>query len=106
VLNEMHGVLQRQVARYWRDKRGHEVDFVLVRRGASPLAIECKWSADEWGAAGLKAFRHQYPGGVNVVVARDVERAFTRHAGDLVVRFMGMADLPSLVQGAHWGEQA
>lgn len=46
VLNEIQGRLQTRQIRYWRDKRGHEVDFVLVPRGRPrrPAAIECGWS--------------------------------------------------------------
>ncbi len=44
VLNEMHAVTQSREIRYWRDKRGHEVDFVWAKRGRAPLAIECKKS--------------------------------------------------------------
>jgi len=32
---------------YWRDKRGHEVDFVIARRHGPPIAVECKWSASD-----------------------------------------------------------
>jgi predicted AAA+ superfamily ATPase len=33
VLNEMHSHIQLPSVRYWRDKRGHEVDFILIPRG-------------------------------------------------------------------------
>jgi hypothetical protein len=47
VLNEPLAALQGESLDYWRDKAGHEVDFVLTWRGRPPLAIECKWSAAE-----------------------------------------------------------
>ncbi len=78
---------QRRDVAYWRDKRGHEVDFVLARLRPKPLAIECKWSADSFEPTNLRAFRQQHPEGENVVVAQDVGRAFTRSFGDLRVRF-------------------
>ena len=43
VLNELQAHLQTRRIGYWRDKRGHEIDFVLARRGQAPLALECKW---------------------------------------------------------------
>ena len=46
VLNELMAHLQSRNIHYWREKRGHEVDFILARRGADPIAIECKWSAE------------------------------------------------------------
>ena len=48
VLNELHAHLQSRDIRYWRDKRKHEVDFVLKKRGQAPIAIECKWSASDF----------------------------------------------------------
>ena len=44
VLNEIHGRLGERRVQYWRDKQGHEVDFVIAPRGRAPIAIECKWS--------------------------------------------------------------
>jgi predicted AAA+ superfamily ATPase len=94
VLNEMHAHGQSREVRYWRDKRGHEVDFVLARQGKPPLAVECKWSASESDPGQLKAFRRRYPQGESVVVAHDVDRSFSRSYGDLAVRFM---NLPGLI---------
>ncbi len=93
VLNEMHGHLQSREIRYWRDKRGHEVDFVLARRIQSPTAIECKWSASDFDPGNLQAFRRRYPDGENLVVANDIERSFTRSYGDVSVRFVGLSEL-------------
>ena len=42
VLNEIHAALQTRRIHYWRDKRGHEVDFVLTRRGGNPIAEDRK----------------------------------------------------------------
>jgi len=67
VLNELHAHLGRDPVRYWRTKHGNEVDFVIVRRGRPPIAIECKWAASEFDPAGIKVFRAAYPGGPNFV---------------------------------------
>jgi hypothetical protein len=40
------------------------------------LAIECKWSASDFDAGNLQAFRRPYPQGDNLVVSNDVERSF------------------------------
>jgi predicted AAA+ superfamily ATPase len=75
VLNELLARLDLDRLHYWRDKRGHEVDFVVARPGRHPIAIECKWSqarADELG--GVAAFRRAYPDGDNYVVAGDATR--------------------------------
>ncbi|MBI3271752.1 MAG: DUF4143 domain-containing protein [Planctomycetes bacterium] len=93
VLNELMAHSQSRQVGYWRDKRQHEVDFVWAPRGVKPLAIECKWSAGEFYAGGLAAFRQHYPLGENVVVARDVDAPFTKTYGNLSVRFEGPASL-------------
>ena len=93
VLNEMHARLQSREIRYWRDKRGHEVDFILAHRRQAVVAIECKWSAAEFDPANLQAFRRHYPHGDNLVVAENVERSFTRSYGNLAVRFVSLAGL-------------
>lgn len=99
VLNEMHAHLQSRDIRYWRDKRGHEVDFVLARRKNPPLAIECKWSASELDPTNLQAFRRSYARGENFVVAHDVDRSFSRSYGDLSVKFLSLSALVSELAG-------
>ena len=86
-LNEIMARQQTREISYWRDKRGHEVDFVLTGRRNKPVAVECKWSASDFDATNLQAFRRQYSDGENVVLAQDVDHHFTRHYGDIVVRF-------------------
>jgi len=88
VLNEMQAVLQTRDVNYWRDKRGHEVDFVYLRRGHQPIAIECKWSADEFDPRNIVAFRNHHPGGENYVVSADIERSFAKKRRDLTFRFV------------------
>lgn len=90
VLNEIMARLQTREIGYWRDKRGHEIDFVLAGRRKNPLAIECKWSADKFDPVNLEAFRRQHPAGDNVVLAEDVKQPFSRNYGTLKVRFEGL----------------
>jgi len=93
VLNEMHARLQTRAIRYWRDKRGHEVDFVIAGRGRPPVAIECKASSANFDATNLASFRTQHPEGANLVVATDVAKPFAeKHAG-LRVEFVGLEAL-------------
>ena len=91
VLNEMMARLQTREIGYWRDKRGHEIDFVLAARRKSPLALECKWSASRFDPANLLAFRTQHPHGDNVVLAQDVTRSFSQSFGSLRVRFENLS---------------
>jgi predicted AAA+ superfamily ATPase len=93
VLNEMHAQFQTRRINYWRDKRGHEVDFVVARRNQAPVAIECKWSASDFDPTGLKAFRRQYPEGESYVVANDVDRQYARSYGNARVTILDLAGL-------------
>jgi len=93
VLNEIHARRQSRGIRYWRDKGGHEVDFIIAERGAKPTAIECKWSADHFESPGLKAFRRQYPEGDNFVVASDIDRTFIRTYDRIKVRYVSLRGL-------------
>lgn len=79
VLNEIHGRLQHRGVRYWRNKHGAEVDFVLPRRGEKgPIAIEAKWSEASFEPAALAAFRRIYPSGPTFLAAADVDSTYSR----------------------------
>ena len=53
---------------YWRDKAGHEVDFVLARARGEVDAIECKWDPRTFDASSLEIFRSHYPKGRNYLM--------------------------------------
>lgn len=95
VLNELHARGGIVDIRHWRSTKHQEVDFVIVRRGRRPLAVECKWRADgRESLAGLKAFRRAYPQGESLVVACDVERPFERELLPGVrVQSVGLEDM-------------
>jgi predicted AAA+ superfamily ATPase len=97
VLNELQAHLQGQSVLYWRDKSQHEVDFILRKRGGNPLAIECKWSSDNFDPTNLQAFRRQYPRGENIVVAADVTRSFRRTHGDIEIQYNSLARLCEMI---------
>jgi predicted AAA+ superfamily ATPase len=93
VLNELLAGLQHRGIRYWRDKRGHEVDFVLVPRGGNPIAVECKWSAKDTDTGNLRSFRNAYPEGDNYFVCHDISRPFKRKRGNSVIEFVSVSGL-------------
>jgi predicted AAA+ superfamily ATPase len=95
VLNEIHARLQTRQVRYWRDKRGHEVDFVIAARGRRPVAIECKVSSANFDARNLAVFRRAHSGGINLVVAPDVAKPFAETHAGLRIEFV---DLESLIR--------
>jgi hypothetical protein len=94
VLNEIHARLPGLEVRYWRDMRGHEVDFVVARPGRAPIAIECKWSsAAARDVPGLLAFRHAYAKGFNLLVAPDVQRSYELSVGHAEVNVVDLAGM-------------
>jgi hypothetical protein len=97
VLNELHAQLRIRDVFYWRDKRGHEVDFILQQRGQNPIAIECKWSATSFEPEGVLAFWRQYPKAKLFVVSQDVDRPFTRTISGMPLRFVNLETLIQLL---------
>ena len=93
VLNEIMAHIQSREIQYWRDKRGHEVDFVLTRSRQMPIAVECKWSATGFSPRQLLAFRRQYPEGLNFVIAHDVDRPYTKTYNGITVNFLNLNTL-------------
>ena len=93
VLNEIYAQTQLRKVNYWRDKRGHEIDFVLADREKSPIAIECKWSGSDIDPTGLKAFRKIYSKGENYIVASNIERSYTKHYDGLKAKFVSLQEL-------------
>lgn len=97
VLNELHALSRTHLIHYWRDKQGHEVDFVIPnKRDNSLIAIECKFSlGSDVGGLSLKSlvenievFRAHYPKGENYFVAHDIAQSFTRQYRDLTFTFI------------------
>lgn len=106
VLNEITARIQKRDVRYWRDKQGHEIDFIWIpRRGQPPIAIECKWSSANYENRNLKTFRDKYPKGANWIVCRDVDRPYSRKYGDLQLQFMGLSGLTERLENDLVGEK-
>jgi predicted AAA+ superfamily ATPase len=95
VLNELQARASIAEIRYWRSTKHQEVDFVIVRRGRRPLAVECKWRADgREDLVGMKAFRRLYQNADSVVVASNVDRPFDRTLlPDVTVRYVNLQTL-------------
>ena len=93
VLNELTAQLQRTDLRYWRDKQGHEIDFIWLPRGGTPLAIECKWTARDFDPANLLVFARAYPKAQLVVTTTDAEPAFVREIQGRRIQFLSLDQL-------------
>jgi len=86
VLEHLQAHVPDSQARYWRDKAGREVDFVLVRGRDEVDAIECKWGATAFDSSSLKVFRSHYPKGRNYLVTPLDGPAYTSRFGKLEVK--------------------
>jgi uncharacterized protein len=86
VLEHLQARFPDTTIRYWRDKAGHEVDFVLAHRRDEVDAIECKWDTRAFDSAALQVFRSYYPKGHNFLVTPSSEPGFVRKFGGLGVR--------------------
>lgn len=94
VLNELLAFGFKQQIRYWRTKQGREIDFVIVRRGKPPVAIEVKWNSTGKGDhKHLVSFARSYPDAELFVVAGNIDRSFSRKHGEHTVYYMGLAQL-------------
>ncbi len=103
VLNEINAHLQSRATHYWRDKRGHEVDFVLYNKKNNSLtAIECKFNSLQVDSSksaitalvnNIGALRYHYPKGKNFIVASDIDTSFERNYSGLDVSFVNTKDL-------------
>jgi predicted AAA+ superfamily ATPase len=86
VLEHLHAHLPDRRVHYWRDKAGHEVDFVIPRGRDAVDAIECKWDPAELDGRSLAAFRARHPSGANYLITPQVTPAWTRRVGGLEIR--------------------
>lgn len=94
VLNQLFAWGLSKQVRYWRTKQKQEVDFVIVRRGKPPVAIEVKWKAG--GSADYKnllLFAKTYPEAELIVVAQDIDRSYTRQHSGHSIHYVGLQQL-------------
>lgn len=97
VLEQLQANFPDTPAHYWRDKAGHEVDFILARSRDQVDAIECKWDPGAFDSQALKLFRSYYPNGRNFLVTPSGAPSYTRSYGNLEVRVCTPTELrPSL----------
>ncbi len=67
---------------YWRDKRGQEIDFVIVKKGI-PIAIEYKWKSSNLEPDAMKSFKKIYPKSRFHAPARELQNTCQTGSGQL-----------------------
>jgi len=79
--------------RYWRDKTGHELDFVRTRGRDEVDVYECKWKPDEFDARALTVFRGYYPKGSNYLLTPLTGRSYVKRAKEMELKVCGLDQL-------------
>lgn len=93
VLDHLRAHFPDTPIRYWRDKPGREVDFVIARRRDEVDAIECKWDPGAFDCSAMKLFRSYYPRGRNFLVTPSAVTANNTRYGRSEVRVCAPAEL-------------
>jgi len=86
VLEQLLAYSPEVPVRYWRDKSGHEVDFILPRQRNEVDAVECKWNPRAFDGRALEIFRSYYPQGTNYLLSPSADPPYTTTFRDLEVR--------------------
>ncbi len=97
VLNEIQARLQNRDVHYWRDKQGHEIDFILTSRGKPPIAIECKWSAGKGDHKNVAVFLDKYPQARVLSVSHDNIKTYAKRVGTKQVLCVSLADCIKMI---------
>ncbi len=95
VLNELMAHNQLRDIYYWRDKAGHEIDFVIHTTSTQSLiAIECKWSvSNPIPTRNCLAFLKRYPNAIFYVVSANIRRSFDQKIEDRLIRYVSLESL-------------
>lgn len=83
--------------RYWRDKSGREVDFVMERGRDEVDAIECKWDPTAFEPGALQIFRSYYPKGRNYLLVPSATPSYMRRFGQVEIRVCEPTELKGMV---------
>ncbi|MCH7590620.1 ATP-binding protein, partial [PVC group bacterium] len=97
VINEIFAHMQTRKINYWRDKQGHEIDFIIQKRSQPLLAIECKWSSQDASCKNFRIFSKKHPLTKFIVVSRDIDKSFTKNFKECNVSFVSLEDLIKLI---------
>lgn len=93
VLEHLQAHFPNETVRYWRDKGGREVDFVLARRRDEIDTVECKWNPSDFDPSALRVFRSYYPKGENYLVSPLYGPAYLKRFGSLTVKICGPSEI-------------
>lgn len=94
VLEQIQACYPSTPPKFWRDKSGREVDFVIARSRSRIDAIECKWDPAAFDSSALRTFRSHYPNGTNYLISPIQGPAYLRRSGNMEIRVSDLEGLP------------
>lgn len=97
VLESLQAYHPNSSVRYWRDKAGREIDFILAASRERIHAIECKWDPNDFDPIALRTFRSYYPHGMNLIVSPIAGPAYLKSFKSLTVKVVAPAELAMAV---------
>ncbi len=97
VLDALRAVFGEDRVFYWRDKAGHEVDFIINNGRDAVIAVECKINPDKFGPGNLAVFRSLHPKGENWVLSPGTKNAYQRRFEKMAVDFLPLKDIEGRV---------
>lgn len=98
VLDALQAVFGEERVFYWRDKDGHEVDFIVTKSRKNVIAIECKNNPDKFRPDNIEVFRSHYPHGENCVLSPGIKKAYQRQFNLMTVDFLPLKNIEILDQ--------
>jgi hypothetical protein len=93
VLDVLQTAFGDEKVSYWRDKSGHEVDFIVAGNRDSVTTVECKNSPDKFRPENCAVFRSIYPRGDNWVLAPGIKTAYKKRFDTLTVDFLPLTSI-------------
>jgi len=100
VLDTLRAGCPHVEVRYWRDKTGREVDFVVPAGRATVDAIECNITPDRYDAGNLLRFRALYPHGRNWLACPFEDEAWERRFDDVRITIASPARIAAALRTA------
>ena len=94
VLDELRRLLPSARIRYWRDKSGREIDFVVGRGSGEVDTVEAKVNPARYDPTALEVFRSSYPTGRNYLVGPYVPEPYELRVGAHEVWVCSVEHLP------------
>lgn len=94
VLDELKSIHPLSCLHHWRDKKQHEIDFVVDRTRGRIDTVEAKINPDAFEPHSLKVFREAYPKGKNLLVCPFVKEPYKIRSGGFEVIICSTPHLP------------